>query len=852
VSERRDRFDAELSELFGEDPDLLQLAQVVRESRPEPVLDPRFPPILRARLMDEARTVLAPRHTFRTGRAPRRLAIWGGIGAAAALAAAAAVVVALTGGTPPPGGLAVVASNVSHQQAVDPHQAITLSFNEPLSSQSEAAVVNALKIQPATQVTVAWESAETLVVTPTHPLAADTDYQVTIPKAAILSTSGQTLASNVTIEFGTQAVAAPGPTASPVPALEPAAVGPAAGDGLAFWGPHDAPGVTDSTAGQPTQVLTPSASPGPSASTSPASTATPHSSAAGSPSASPLTATPSPSNAATTAPTPSPVEGAVYFPADQAPVPLSDLPSSAVAVSPDGLYVALAVSQPDGTSAIVIENPDGSSASRVWPSGSAGGALVTTLAWDGSNRIVFVTPGGIYAVDLDDHWSQLYAFPAGGSASGVVLAADGQAAFLPAADVAGQAGPGATASPSASATSSAPASSSTPASSTTPSGAASPTASSPSATPAATHMPTAGDGWLVTLPTDGGQVPAPTQLAGSVSGVVTFSATGDEVAWVDVSGSTSTVVEAPAGDPTTITPIPGAPTEGIEELALDAHGATIAYELDPGGIEVETASGTVLGTTPDEASSVAFSTDGTRLAFVAAGSLDVAQVQTASAPPGATSLCEDAGQVLTQFVGDQVAHDLADMATLSSPGAPPAGTLTPSSIDRGYVISSSCTAASANSGPTLTASARLIADPTPTSPGQITDETILLGESDGGWLVTGLTVPPLHTQGSGPHVLSVSATPPVSGSVNPESVVTVTFDSDLEASSVGTASLWLVTSAGQTLALVSPPSYDPDTREATLIVSGSLPAGTEVVVGTGIADIDGGHPAVNAIYPVGG
>jgi hypothetical protein len=113
-------------------------------------------------------------------------------------------------------------------------------------------------------------------------------------------------------------------------------------------------------------------------------------------------------------------------------------------------------------------------------------------------------------------------------------------------------------------------------------------------------------------------------------------------------------------------------------------------------------------------------------------------------------------------------------------------------------------------------------------------------------------VPPLHTQGSGPHVLSVSATPPVAGSVNPESVVTVTFDSDLEASSVGATSLWLETGDGQTLVLVSPPTYDPDTREATLIVSGSLPAGTEVVVGTSLADIDGGHPAAGATYPVGG
>ena len=237
MSERRDRFDAELSELFGEDPDLLRLAQAVRESRPEPDLDPRFPPILRARLMAEARTVLAPRHTLQPRGAPRRLAIWASFGAAAALAAAVVVVVALTGGTAPPGRLAVVASNVSHRQAVDPHQAITLSFNEPLSPQSEAAVVSALKIQPATQVTVAWQSAETLVVTPIHPLAADTDYQVTIPKAAIQNAGGQTLASNVTIEFGTQAVATPGPTASPVPALRAGGRGAGRGRRTGLLGP---------------------------------------------------------------------------------------------------------------------------------------------------------------------------------------------------------------------------------------------------------------------------------------------------------------------------------------------------------------------------------------------------------------------------------------------------------------------------------------------------------------------------------------------------------------------------------------------------------------------------------------
>jgi hypothetical protein len=119
-------------------------------------------------------------------------------------------------------------------------------------------------------------------------------------------------------------------------------------------------------------------------------------------------------------------------------------------------------------------------------------------------------------------------------------------------------------------------------------------------------------------------------------------------------------------------------------------------------------------------------------------------------------------------------------------------------------------------------------------------------------LVTGLSVPPLRDQGSGPRVLSVTVTPPAAGSLNPESVVTVTFDSDLDASSITAGSLWLETTDGQTLPLLGPPSYDPDTREATLTVAGTLPAGTQVAVGTSISDIDGGHPPAQSLYPVGG
>ena len=846
MSDRRDRYDPELAELFGDDPGLLELAQRVRESRPEPDLDPRFPAILRARLMEEARAALtadhgsrpavavrpaaAPGGRFRARFGPGRLAVWGTLAVGAAVAAAAVVVI-LGLRAPAPSALAVVATNVNHQQAVDPGQTITLSFNQPMDEQNQRSVLAAVKIQPATQVTIAWKTPETLVITPVHPLAADTDYQVTIPKTSVQSQDGQTLNADVTIDFGTQPASPLSPSASPAPALEPAAVGPAASDGQAFWGPAGAPGVTDRSAGQSTPGIAPAAP----ASASPTGSPTPSATATGSP----------PASSPATSATPTATEGAVVFPDGQAPVTLSATPAAAVAVSPDGFNIALALTGSDGGGQIVVEGDDGSQANQVWPSGSTPGSAVTALAWDGNDRIVFVTSQGIDAVNVsNEHAEQLYPFPSGGTTSGVVLAPNGEYAFLPASDVTGQPGPTPTATtPPATATAS-----------PTPTAVAASTSASPSATPSATYIRSAADGWLVTLATAGGQIPSPTQLAGSSSGVVAFSGAGDEVGWVDAGdeAEVATVLEAPVGHPSAIAQVPGAPTEAIEALALDTHGATLAYGLDPGGVEIETAAGVVLGSTADVARSLAFSPDGTQLAFVAAGSLDVAEVQPGSNTSPATSVCQGADQVLSQFVGDQVSHDQTGLAALTAPGTPSAVQLTPAAVDRGYVISSECAGGSAAGGPTLTASARLIVDATGTSAGQLTDETVVLGRSQGQWLVTGLSVPPLRSQGGGPHALSVSVTPPAKGALNPESVVTITFDSDLDASSVTAGSLWLETSGGQTIPLLDPAAYDPDTREVTLIVSGAVPAGSEVVVGTAISDIDGRHPPAQALYPVGG
>src|ERR1017187_7075692 len=96
--------DPEIDDIFAADPELLQLAHLVRSARPEPPLDPRFQAVLRAQLMCEApaalgspTTVARPRTVRpRTIRTSRRVwwsrstpFAWGGAGLGAALVAAA-------------------------------------------------------------------------------------------------------------------------------------------------------------------------------------------------------------------------------------------------------------------------------------------------------------------------------------------------------------------------------------------------------------------------------------------------------------------------------------------------------------------------------------------------------------------------------------------------------------------------------------------------------------------------------------------------------------------------------------------------------------------------------------------
>jgi hypothetical protein len=271
--------DPEIEGILDGDPELTELAHRVRAARPEPPLDPRFQGVLRAQLMREAPAALGSAakpvrqrtlrpsalRTRRQGWSHRsRPFAWGGAGLGAVLVAAAVLTVIRT---PVQDHRVTAASPVAELHAVSPDNVITVAFNEPMN---EAAVVAGLHIRPATEVTTSWQG-NNLLITPTHHLAGNTPYTVTIDQGATRASSGQLAASDIRISFGTAPTPPPAPSVAQLQPqrLAPVSVGSqliSAGDGTVI--------ATSSTAA-PTATASPisaSASPGssPSGSGAPA------------------------------------------------------------------------------------------------------------------------------------------------------------------------------------------------------------------------------------------------------------------------------------------------------------------------------------------------------------------------------------------------------------------------------------------------------------------------------------------------------------------------------------------------------------------------------------------------------
>ncbi|HEY0493803.1 MAG TPA: Ig-like domain-containing protein, partial [Candidatus Dormibacteraeota bacterium] len=172
--------DPELHELFG-DPADREVVDLLKASRPAaPPLDPHFRNYLRAKLMAEARETLgAPTR--------RRWFQLGPVGMAPAMAAVAAgflIVLAIQvylhgqATTSPP--VAVNLTGIQDRKDVATAEPIHIPFTGPVD---KTAVEESIVMQPATSFTKHWEG-QTLVITPSHPLAPSTSYKVTLqPKA---------------------------------------------------------------------------------------------------------------------------------------------------------------------------------------------------------------------------------------------------------------------------------------------------------------------------------------------------------------------------------------------------------------------------------------------------------------------------------------------------------------------------------------------------------------------------------------------------------------------------------------------------------------------------------------------
>lgn len=211
MSVQRDR---ELDELFENEPELRQLAQLMR-ARPHPAADvepsPHFRVLLKQRLMREAweRVSQPPLPWHRRLLAPQPLA-WAGAAIGALLIVFAAWSFATT---PTPHSTVKVSSTLNGNT-------ILLSFNQPMDTSS---VQHAVQIVPATEVArYEWEDNKHLAVRPLHDLTPNTQYQVTIAPTA-RTQDGQPVSHAAPVQFVTSP---PPPTPTPTPTSTPTSTPP--------------------------------------------------------------------------------------------------------------------------------------------------------------------------------------------------------------------------------------------------------------------------------------------------------------------------------------------------------------------------------------------------------------------------------------------------------------------------------------------------------------------------------------------------------------------------------------------------------------------------------------------------
>lgn len=678
--------DPEIDDIFAGEPELAALAHRVREARPEPPLDPRFSSVLRAHLMREA----AAMHPAPT-RVPRRWRLpslaWSGAGVGVALIAAAALLIA---NTHVQDHTVTAMSPVAERHAVSPDNVITVAFSQPMD---ERAVVAGLRIEPATQVTTSWQG-NNLLISPTHHLAGNTPYTVTIDRTAARAADGQLAPAAITISFGT---APTPPVAATVWTLVPHPLGVVdtgaqlvAGPGGTVIATSAPPPAAAPGAGNPAPTATPAVSPAPTSTPSPSPSPSPAPSPSPSPSPSDSAGSPAPAGSpgATAAPVTS-GSSVVDFGPGGGRVVLGPAATSA-AISPDGLQLLSAITAGAATQ-ITLSSTSGTQHTVL----STIAAPVLATGWLAPDRALVAEPDRVISIDLQGHVSTLSTLPAG--TSSVVFAPVGGATFAGATGHDGQL-------------------------ITLSSGQVRPLPGS------RTMVAFSGDGHTV----------AWIDSTGAVSRLVTSPVDREAAAIVPLSHPGDTLSDL-------------ALDQAGGRVAVVDHASNGAAELDVDALP----SGSVIARGPAAAHPL-FLRDGDLALLTGDGHVAEATLSSGAGSGSglATMLPDGTASTLQAFVDAQTAADASALAALAAPSVA-AAALTPHGLTRSYVISA---VTNADGTVTATARLIVDASTAhPLASFADERLTLAPGAAGSPYQVTALTVGPLTDEPVGPHVLHVVA-----------------------------------------------------------------------------------------------
>lgn len=709
--------DAELDDLFDGDPGLLDIAEQARTTRFNATPSRQFHHNLRASLLKEARSRKAWRTWWHfTPRTPRFAFRTASVGVVLVAAAVMALTVARAPHQP---SLVTASSTLSEQHSVDPDNSITVNFSQPMNHD---AVVAGLHIEPATTVTTSWDGTM-LVITPTHHLAANTPYVVTIDHDAARAADGTVATQDIQISFGTAptpVVSTPTPSPSAPPTLVTTTVAPLDKSGEILFAPDGS------------LVLT----------------STPHSQ--GSPS-------PGIEGSGSTMMAFSPTGSATEL----------GLSAQRAAFSPDGHSIAFVVADETGAT-IYVRRDDQPDAQLVTRTDLA----TTDVGWTSDGNVLFSSSEGISAAAIDGHATIFVAPPE---------KAPGHTRFVPGGRYAYV----------------------EPVSSTN-----------------------GNSGMLLDLTSLDEQ-----PLAGSATNVA-LSGDGNTLAWVDTAQTPQKLsLRHLNGDATTTALHTTPSTDSFSALALSSDGTTIAYTASVSGGQksfVQQVSSDIPLAMGPSASTFDFSPSGEKLALVTGD--ESHQIVTTADIPGITptalkpTVPEAAQATLDNFIAAQVKADSAALSALATEGVV---TTTPTGLSRGSIVVTRL-----SSDNTVVATVRLVIDPSGGHTAtRVADETVTLTPSgDGGaYKVSALTIGTLHKQANGPVITHVS-----SGNSDTGSVISITFDSDIDSTTV-TPALSVTLADGTAVDYTA--TYMPTTRRITITATHSLPL--QLTIAPTLTDING-------------